>query len=73
MVRVFGWLGVLARDGATKDAEILVQRHEVALGFALSEHHDAQLGPRLGTGAVCVTVVILLGGGLQPKRSDGHP
>jgi len=31
MVRVFGWLMLLAPSGAAKDAEILVLRHEIAV------------------------------------------
>ena len=31
MIRVFGWLALLARSDAAKDAEILVLRYEVAV------------------------------------------
>jgi len=31
VVRVFSWLVLLGRDGAAKDAETLVFRHEVAV------------------------------------------
>jgi putative transposase len=31
MVRVFGWLVLLVRSGTSKEVEILVLRHEVAV------------------------------------------
>ena len=31
MVRLFGWLALLARSDVSKDLEILVLRHEVAV------------------------------------------
>ena len=44
MVRVFGWLVLLARSGTSKEVEILVLRHEVAVlrrrSCQPSGHHD---------------------------------
>ena len=31
MLRVFGWLALLARSDRAKDAEILILRHQVAV------------------------------------------
>jgi hypothetical protein len=31
VLRVFGWLALLARSGRAKDAEILILRHQVAV------------------------------------------
>ena len=31
LIRLFGWLALLARSDASKDTEILVLRHEVAV------------------------------------------
>jgi hypothetical protein len=31
MVRLYGWLALLARSGISKDVEILVLRHKIAV------------------------------------------
>ena len=54
MIRLFGWLALLARCDASKDVEILVLRHEIAvlrrlcrartrapLGGVISEYQQA--------------------------------
>jgi putative transposase len=43
-VRVFGWLALLARSGTSKDVEILVLRHEVAVLRRQVTHPKAELG-----------------------------
>lgn len=42
MVRVFGWLVLVGRSQASKDAEILVLRHE-AIGLASRISHARRL------------------------------
>ena len=51
MVRLFAWVALLARGGASKDVEILVLRHEIAVlrrQIARPEPHWARPGQDLG-------------------------
>jgi putative transposase len=56
MIRLFGWLALLARSDASKDAEILVLRHEVAL----LRRHVARPGPDWADRAVIAALARLL-------------
>src|SRR5258708_33663077 len=44
VIRVFGWLALLGRGQASKDAEILVLRHEVLRSCASGHPAEAGLG-----------------------------
>ena len=56
VIRLFGWLALLARSDASKDAEILVLRHEVAV----LRRHVARSGPDWADRAVIAALARLL-------------
>ena len=66
MVRLFGWVALLARSDALKDVEVLVLRHEVAV----LRCQMARLKPDWADRAVIAALARLLPCRV-PKRSIG--
>jgi hypothetical protein len=52
LVRVLSWLALLARSDTTKDVEILVLRHEVAVLRRSIPRPTSNSQPKLGSGRV---------------------
>jgi len=51
MIRLFGWLALLARSDASKEVEILVLRHEVAVRREALEIEGGARPPRWAVAA----------------------
>jgi len=71
MVRLFGWLALLARSDASKDVEILVLRHEVTVMRRQLVHPQPDWADRAVIAAPGPRVWSYLFGGRDPQLADG--
>ena len=62
-VRLCGWLILLSRSSASKDAELLVLRHEVAVLRRANSRPRARLGRPGGSSAALIRLLPTKAGG----------